>query len=463
MRIRAKTTLSALLLIVAVIAIAAADLMWAQRRDVARDYSRRMDLVLDGARRIATEAAVAGDDFMLFSYLKLLLREHPEIELAVVTQGGSTEMIGKAQSDLLMRTIDVPPRSAGADATLIQLGFSKQALHRDIVEAQRDMAVRLIETASLALMFGGLGALWLGRTLSRPILELTQAAHEVEEGRLQAAVNARGRDELGELSRQFNRMTAKIRGLLRFKNDLMSTMTHELNTPLGGIKSYLQHLLDGEPAGDPARSGAPATASEENSRRLDAEGRRDAYRTMIEAVHHMELSIGNALELFKTDSQPELQRREVELSQLIESSMRLLMPIARANDVGIEFELKGAVPPVPGDTELLRRVVLNLISNAVKFTPPGGHVQIVLARISGQVRLSVIDSGPGLAPEDQERLFTEFYRAQGPDGRLRRIPGTGLGLVIAKRAVDLHQGRIWLDSTPGKGSAFHVSLPEEVA
>lgn len=444
MRIRTKTTLSAMLLVTGVTAVFAVDLVGARRRYAARDFERRMDLVIEGVRRIGEEAANAGDELMLLSYLKLLLREHPEIELAVVTRGDSTEMLGQARSDLLMRTVEPAAPGAGRDATLIQLGFSKQSLRRDIQEAERILTARLIETASAGLVFGLLGAFWLGHALASPVLELTQAAREIEEGRLQAAVQPDGHDELGELARQFNRMTAKIRGLLRFQSDLMRTMTHELNTPLGGIKSYLQHLLDAEPGTGP-------------------DERLDAYRTMIEAAHHMELSIGNALELFKKDAHPELRRSPVDLAELVRGSMRLLLPIARANDVDIQLELKDPVPPVPGDSELLRRVTLNLLSNAVKYTPPGGRVRVALTRAEGQVRLSVIDSGPGVAPEDQERLFTDFYRAEGPQGRLRSIPGTGLGLVIVRRAVDLHQGRVWLDSTPGKGSAFHVSLPEEVA
>jgi signal transduction histidine kinase len=111
---------------------------------------------------------------------------------------------------------------------------------------------------------------------------------------------------------------------------------------------------------------------------------------------------------------------------------------------------------------MMRRVFINLISNAVKYTPPGGTVTVAIEEEAEGVKASVADTGSGIAPEDREKIFTKFYRAPGPGGAHRRIPGSGLGLAIAKQAVDLQQGSIWVESESGKGSVFHVRLPKQV-
>jgi signal transduction histidine kinase len=112
-----------------------------------------------------------------------------------------------------------------------------------------------------------------------------------------------------------------------------------------------------------------------------------------------------------------------------------------------------------GDPEMLRRIVINLVSNACKYTPSGGTVRVTLEASSEEVKFFVADNGPGIAPEDRERLFTKFYRVPGSEGKHQRIPGSGLGLAITKQAVELHHGRIWVESEKGKGSVFYVVLP----
>jgi signal transduction histidine kinase len=110
-----------------------------------------------------------------------------------------------------------------------------------------------------------------------------------------------------------------------------------------------------------------------------------------------------------------------------------------------------------GDARRVRQVVFNLLSNAVKFTPSGGSVTVATTRVDGEVQVSVTDTGPGIAPADQERIFDEF---QQTDVGVRQGEGTGLGLALSKRLIELHGGRIWVESEPGRGSRFVFTLPE---
>ena len=132
---------------------------------------------------------------------------------------------------------------------------------------------------------------------------------------------------------------------------------------------------------------------------------------------------------------------------------------ASKNGVAAPTRARPAVDLVEGDERRIRQVVFNLLSNAVKFTPRGGRVDVSAARVDGEVRVAVADTGPGISPDDQERIFEEFQQAKPPNGE--RPEGTGLGLALSRSLVELHGGRIWVESEPGKGSTFTFTLPVE--
>ena len=136
----------------------------------------------------------------------------------------------------------------------------------------------------------------------------------------------------------------------------------------------------------------------------------------------------------------------------------VVMVRERATRDGVTLTLAPASQAelVPGDERRVRQVIFNLLSNAVKFTPEGGSVDVWTTRVNGEVRVSVADTGPGIAPGDQERIFEEF---QQTEAGLEQREGTGLGLALSKRLVELHGGRIWVESEPGSGSTFTFSLP----
>jgi signal transduction histidine kinase len=132
---------------------------------------------------------------------------------------------------------------------------------------------------------------------------------------------------------------------------------------------------------------------------------------------------------------------------------------ATRNGVELGLEVDPAVGIVEADERRIRQIVFNLLSNAVKFTPSGGSVEVRSAVVDGEVQVSVADTGPGIAPEDQERIFEEF---QQTDAGTRQAEGTGLGLALSRRLIELHGGRLWVESTPGAGSTFTFTLPAGV-
>ena len=169
--------------------------------------------------------------------------------------------------------------------------------------------------------------------------------------------------------------------------------------------------------------------------------------------------INDVLDLSKVEAgQVELDIATFSLREALERGVVMVRERATKNRVQLSLELAPDADGVRGDERRVRQIVFNILSNAVKFTPAGGRVSVTTARVDGEVHVSVSDTGPGVAPADQTRIFEEF---QQTDVGVEQREGTGLGLALSKRLVELHGGRIWVESEPGHGSRFVFTLPRE--
>jgi len=185
------------------------------------------------------------------------------------------------------------------------------------------------------------------------------------------------------------------------------------------------------------------------------------HRDMLSVINASSQSLlqilNDVLDLSKVEAgQVELQVAPFSLPAALERVIIIVGEQAAKGDVRISLATDAGIAEVIGDERRIRQVALNLLSNAIKFTPAGGAVDVRAVRRDGEVRVSVTDTGPGIAAEDQTRIFEEFQQAAA--GKEQR-DGTGLGLALSKRLVELHGGRIWVDSEPGKGSTFVFTLP----
>jgi len=178
---------------------------------------------------------------------------------------------------------------------------------------------------------------------------------------------------------------------------------------------------------------------------------------ILSSGNHLLSLINDVLDLSKIEAgQVELQAAPFSLREALERGVVTMRERATKDGVEISLSADLDVDTVEGDERRIRQVIFNLLSNAVKFTPTGGAVDVNAAQVDGDVRVSVADTGPGIAPEDHERIFEEFQQTKA--GSEQR-EGTGLGLALSKRLVELHGGRIWVDSELGKGSTFVFTLP----
>jgi len=180
---------------------------------------------------------------------------------------------------------------------------------------------------------------------------------------------------------------------------------------------------------------------------------------ILSSAHHLLSLINDVLDLSKVEAgQVELDVAPFSLRETLERGVVMVRERAARNGVRLSLEGAPDVDVVKGDERRIRQVVFNLLSNAVKFTPSGGSVEVSSERVGPEVQVTVADTGPGIAPGDHTRIFEEFQQTE--TGRAER-EGTGLGLALSKRLVELHGGRIWLDSELGSGSRFVFTLPIE--
>jgi signal transduction histidine kinase len=434
LRIQTRIMILVTTLIALVIASVGVTLAWERQRRLSREALHRVDTMVDTIDRIARESVRSHDEVMLLSYLKHLLAEMPQFELAIVSRAGYTSVLGEVKTELYYRTIEVP----GETPLVVQIGLSKTVQDREIRQVQRTLFWRVAGIAGFGLLLGLAGSWWVSRALAKPIVALAARFRSMAENKSEVALEVDG-DEIAFLEKQYECMAQRINEHMRFKEDLLMTLTHELSNPLTGLKGLLGSVQQTPLYGVEAL---------------------DTYKTMDEAVHAMELSLSNAVQLLTLGHRPVTALETVRIDQMLQQIVRLFRPVAQSN--GIDLRLENAAAPVSlkADLELTRRIFINLISNACKYTPSGGMVTVTLKDSADVARIMVSDTGPGIAPEHRELIFTKFYRVPGPDGKPQRIPGSGLGLAIAKHAVDVHQGKIWIESEPGRGSVFHVALPK---
>ena len=292
-------------------------------------------------------------------------------------------------------------------------------------------------------------ALVLGLVLSwsviAPIRRIDARLAAIASGDFSGHVDVTNRDELGALGANVNRMNDELRRLYqeleeasRHKSELLANMSHELRTPLNAIIGFSQVL----------RERLFGDLNPKQAEYVD---------DILSSGYHLLALIDDVLDLSKVEAgQLELHVAPFSLREALEQGVVMVRERAAENGVNVALAPLDGVDVVSGDERRVRQVIFNLLANAVKFSPPGEVVDVSAAQVNGEVLVSVADRGPGIARDDRERIFQEFHQTAAG---LAHHEGTGLGLAVSKRLVDLHGGRIWVDSELGKGSTFVFTLP----
>jgi signal transduction histidine kinase len=341
--------------------------------------------------------------------------------------------------------IDLETRATALAESTTQKTNALIAANRASYTNSRNIFIGVTAGAiALALLLG----LVLSWSLIGPIRRSEARLAEIASGDFSGHVEVPNRDELGSLAANINRMNEELRRLYgeletvsRHKSEFLANMSHELRTPLNAIIGFSE-LLQQEPVGQ---------LNEQQHAYVD---------DVLDAGRHLLALINDILDLSKVEAgKMELELTEVELRSTLESGLTMHAGGAARAGIALGLSLDPAEITVRADERKLRQVIFNLLSNAIKFTPPEGRVTVSAHLADGVVEVAIADTGPGIAPEDQDVIFEEFRQA--PAGAGTRPEGTGLGLPLSRRLIELHGGRLWVESTPGTGSIFSFTLPAD--
>jgi signal transduction histidine kinase len=279
--------------------------------------------------------------------------------------------------------------------------------------------------------------LWVHSHQDSPHTQILDAISEVARGNFNVFIGADERSPHNEMAEAFNKMARDLGDIETMRQDFISNVSHEIQSPLTSIGGFAALLKNDALSDDERRHYAEIIETE--SRRLSS------------------LS-DNLLKLSALDSEKKpLTIRAFRLDKQLETITLTLEPQWSAKSLNIEVDLDKC--EYIGDEDLLSQVWVNLLHNAVKFTPNGGDIHIALTMNSEAVTVTISDSGVGIADEDKPRVFERFYKAD--KSRDRALGGNGLGLSLVRKIAELHGGTVTVDSEPGNGTTFTVVLPRE--
>ena len=305
---------------------------------------------------------------------------------------------------------------------------------------------RLAGTIMFLLLLGLLAAVgvgeWIARAALEPVDHIITEVREITDGRSlhRRLAEPMVKDEIGRLAETLNGMLARLERSFAALRRFTADASHELKTPLTVLRAGVERMITHPKAAPEALPVLEETLTEINR-----------MTELVEAL----LTLARA-----DEGRAELHRETVDLRAIVEEARETGELLAETAGVMIEVTAPPDAVVLDVDSSRMRQLILNLVENAVKYTPQGGTVKVELARINGRVNLSVADTGIGIAPGDLPHIFDRFWRADTARTRTGDRSGTGLGLAICKWIAEAHGGTIEVLSRPGRGTVFTVSLPQ---
>lgn len=473
MRIAAKFSLLASIQALALLGLTGLLQRVFERRVLLAEQANRQTGIVRSLARVCEDALSESNDLPLINYVKTLVRSEPIHYVIVVEKDGRVAFHSDALKGnvaaLGQRLDDPDTRAALLDAGLasrhpsrgggavleyshpVQVHGQRRAAVRVGFDAEENKAAigrvlspstrRFFLVAAAALVAGVLGAVALGWHFTQPIRRLARGAKKIGSGEFGHQIAVDRGDELGELSREFNLMGKRLAELDALKQSFLETVTHDLRSPLSSIMGYVDLILGG-------------TSGEIN----------EVQHRQLEIVHRsskrLSRLINDILDLSKLEAgRMEFEMRPVQVGEIAKSVLDLLGVLGEQYRIRLTCEVAPNLPPVVADSDQIHRVITNLVSNALKFTPEGGTVTLAIEQDQpATLRVSVRDTGVGIPEERLKDMFTKFFQVE-ETRRAAKQRGTGLGLTIAKRVVEAHGGRIWVESEWQKGSTFSFTLP----
>jgi signal transduction histidine kinase len=300
---------------------------------------------------------------------------------------------------------------------------------------QEEIQRRLLEFMAFSLVVGTAGGVVIAQVVSAPVIRIAQAAQRLGKGELDVRVPVQGSREMVDLAETFNTMAANLKHATDLRSNLMADVSHELRTPLtvleGNLRAVLDHVM-------------PLDEAE--------------IANLYGQTRHLTRLVNDLRELSLAEAgQLPLEKVPCDLNRIVTETLQALEPLSAEKEILLENEVQPLLL-IDGDPTRIRQVLFNLLSNALRHTPPGGKITLKGGRENHSIHLSVSDTGEGLEPDQLTSVFDRFYR--GDKSRSRETGGSGLGLAIVKAIIEAQGGKVAVSSAgKGQGSTFTIYFP----
>ncbi|HSH13628.1 MAG TPA: ATP-binding protein, partial [Desulfurivibrionaceae bacterium] len=328
-------------------------------------------------------------------------------------------------------------------AMAASMGDTATDLELDLFTNFRHAVNEALALATLAAVLGAVAvSFFVSRRIVAPVRQMMIASQRIADGHYDERVEMPGGanwdqlDELAQLAISFNQMATKLEQTEATRRELIGNVAHELRTPLTTIKGSMEGLIDGV---------LPPEAP--------------TFQQIHREADRLQRLVTDLQELSRVEAGAfELNLRPLRVRDLVEATATRLGRQFEEKSVVLEIDLNADLPPVPADEDRIGQVLLNLLGNALQYTPAGGKVRVTACRQGAEICISVSDTGAGIPAEHLSLIFTRFYRVD--KSRARVGGGSGIGLTVARHLVEAQGGRIWAESPgPGQGSTFTFRLP----
>lgn len=426
-------------------------------------------------KKVCEESLITRDDILAYNYITSLQKTIPGIAYACFADSRRELVLGK--NEAFIQALSSEPTifkessktsskrhftlkdgrkvlSFSSDlfwndkkAGRVYLGLFQDQVEENIRKLTRRITTIILYVAAGVFLVSTAISMLLALQLTRPLKKLAEGAEAIGEGNLETRIDIKRKDEIGLLAQAFNAMTEKLKELDNLKDAFVSSVSHELRSPLTAISGYLELL----------------------SMKQEGEWNREKVKTILETLQESTARlthfVNDILDVAKIKAgKMEIRKDHFDIRGSVEEISTLFKPLLEKKRIADHIEIPKSIPMPLADGEKIKQVLTNLLSNAIKFTPEGGEI-VLSASCSESVKgketftISVQDTGIGIPLEYQPLIFNRFQQVPGSREKVAGQKGTGLGLAIAKGIVEAHGGKIGFESEPGKGTRFYFTLP----